>query len=74
MKPCEYCGSPDHEIHEVIYNLMVGWKKTYNNHVRGDKCWCKPTLHGGFLIHHNYEHYEDGTRFGNWRPIKEPIP
>lgn len=63
------------EVEEVIYNIMETYKKRWNNHVPGLSCWCKPSLNEGcekFLIHRNYIHIEDGSRSGQWIPIREP--
>lgn len=63
---CSYCQQPGHTVHEVLVNIMEGYKKTWNNHVPGQDCWCKPTLGKGFLVHRNYE-----WSGSNWKALKE---
>jgi hypothetical protein len=57
---------------EILYNIMSGYNKKWNDHRRGMDCWCKPHFGGivlektTYIVHRNY--HWDGTK---WVAIKE---
>lgn len=59
------------KIIEYNHNIMIGYKKSWNHHLSGESCWCKPSLAKineelSFLFHRNYE-----WRDGEWWRIHE---
>jgi hypothetical protein len=66
MNKCDYCSSKEHLKHEVKYNLMETYKKSWNNHAEGSGCWCSPIIGSLFIIHRNYAWIES-----RWVSIKE---
>lgn len=53
-------------IEEIIYNIMINYKQSWNHHVPGIDCWCKPILGQVYLAHRNYDWVNE-----QWVPIKE---